>query len=168
MDAGDALTKGAQIAVAFAGLTAVVFVRRGAVVHAWPKADKFRLMLLLTTSILPFALCLLGLLLLGVGITETAVWRWCSGIAAVLFFTGSLLYSRTFLGISKRELRKVEASRLVYWTFSALGIALGLLQIYNAAALGKFWPVFTFIVASLLVSIVQFLRLILTRSVQLQ
>ncbi len=34
MDTGDALTRGAQIVVAFAGLTAVVFVRRGAAVHA--------------------------------------------------------------------------------------------------------------------------------------
>ena len=168
MDAGDALTKGAQIAVGFAGLTAVVFVRRGAAVHAWPRADKFRLKLLLTTSLLPLALCLLGLFMLGASLPTASVWRWCSGIAAVLFFAGSLLYSRTFLGMSKRELRRVEASSLVYWSFSVLGIVLGLLQIYNAAALGKFWPLFTFIVASLLVSIVQFLRLILTRSVQLQ
>ena len=104
MDAGDALTKGAQIAVGFAGLTAVVFVRRGAAVHAWPRADKFRLKLLLTTSLLPLALCLLGLFMLGASLPTASVWRWCSGIAAVLFFAGSLLYSRTFLGMSKREL----------------------------------------------------------------
>jgi hypothetical protein len=165
MDAGDALTKGAQIAVAFSGLSAVVFVRRGAAVHDWPPADKFRLKLLLTTSLLPLVLCLLGLFMLGANLPAASVWRWCSGTAAVVFFCGSLLFSRAFLGISKRELSRVEASRMVYWTFSTLGLALGLLQIYNTAALGKFWPLFIFIVASLLVSIVQFLRLILTRSV---
>jgi len=165
MDAGDALTKGAQIAVAFVGLNAVVFVRRGTAVHAWPKADKIRLKLLLTTTILPLALCLLGVFLLASNVPAATVWRWCSGIAALVFFGGSLLISRSFLKISKRELNRVEASKLVYWSFTVLGICLGLLQIYNAVVLETFWPFFTFIVFSLLVAIVQFLRLILTRSV---
>jgi hypothetical protein len=168
MDAGDALTKGAQIAVAFVGLNAVVFVRRGTAVHAWPKADKIRLKLLLTTTILPLALCLLGVFLLATNVPASTVWRWCSLIAALVFFCGSLLISRTFLKISKRELKRVEASRYVYWTFTVLGVGLGLLQIYNALVLKSFWPFFTFIVFSLLVAIVQFLRLILTRSVQTQ
>lgn len=166
MDAGDALTKGAQIAVAFVGLNAVVFVRRGTAVHAWPKADKIRLKLLLTTTILPLALCLLGVFLLAANVPTAIVWQWCSGIAALAFFGGSLLISRTFIKISKRELKRVEASRLVYWTFTVLGIGLGLLQIYNTVILKSFWPLFTFIVFSLLVAIVQFLRLILTRSVE--
>ncbi|HVC37531.1 MAG TPA: hypothetical protein VNF46_03920 [Gammaproteobacteria bacterium] len=165
MDAGDALTKGAQIAVAFVGLNAVVFVRRGTAVHAWPKADKLRLKLLLTTTILPLALCLLGVFLLATNVPAATVWRWCSGVAAFIFFVGSLLISRTFLKISKRELNRVEASRVFYWTFTVLGFGLGLLQIYNAVVLEAFWPLFTLIVFSLLVAIVQFLRLILTRSV---
>jgi len=165
MDAGDALTKGAQIAVAFVGLNAVVFVRRGTAVHAWPKADKIRLKLLLTTTIFPLSLCLLGVFLLASNVSATSVWRLCSLIAAFVFFVGSLLISRSFLKISKRELNRVEASKLVYWTFTILGIGLGLLQIYNIVVLKTFWPFFTFVVFSLLVAIVQFLRLILTRSV---
>src|SRR5579859_7293546 len=100
MEPGDALSKGAQIAVAFAGLTGVVVVRRGIEVHAWPQADKFRLKLLLTTSLLPLTLCLLGLLLLAVDLPAPMVWRWCSGLAALVLFAGSVMFARTFLGIS--------------------------------------------------------------------
>ena len=165
MEPADALSKGAQIAVAFAGLTGVVVVRRGAAVHAWPRADKFRLKLLLTTSLLPLALCLFGLLLLAVGLPAPQVWRWCSAAAACVLFVGSLMFSRMFLGISKRELKRVEASKAVFWSFSAAGLVLCLLLAYNVLVLDAFWPFFAFIVSALLVTLVQFIRFILTRSV---
>ncbi|HEV2333084.1 MAG TPA: hypothetical protein VGV16_07970 [Gammaproteobacteria bacterium] len=165
MEPGDALSKGAQIAVAFVGLTGVVVVRRGAAVHAWPQADKFRLKLLLTTSLLPLALCLLGLLLLAADLPAAVVWRWCSGVAALVLFVGSLLFSRTFLRIPGRELKRVEASKAIFWSFSAVGFAFCLLLVYNVAILDRFWPFFTFVVCALLVTLVQFIRFILTRSV---
>ena len=165
MDPGDALSKGAQIAVAFAGLTGVVVVRRGAAVHDWPRADKFRLKLLLNTSLLPLVLCLVGLLLLAVGLPDLSVWRWCSGAAACCLFVGSLMFSRVFLKIPGRELRRVEASKSVFWSFFAAGLVLCVLLVYNALVLDAFWPFFAFIVSALLVTLVQFIRFILTRSV---
>ncbi len=78
------------------------------------------------------------------------------------------MYTWIFIHISRQDLEQVEASKKVYWSFSIIGLILALLLIYNAVILGRFWPFFSFIVLSLLVSIVQFLRLILTRSVQLQ
>jgi len=166
VEPGDALSKGAQIAVAFAGLTGVVVVRRGSAVHAWPAADKFRLKLLLTTSLLPLALCLLGLLLLAAGLPPAAVWRGCSAAAALVLFAGSLLFSRSFVKLPGRELKRVDASRRLYWSFSSLGLGLCLLLAYNAAVSGAFWPLFGFIVASLLVTLVQFIRFIFARSVR--
>jgi len=166
MEPGDALSKGAQIAVAFAGLTGVVVVRRGAAVHAWPQADKFRLKLLLTTSLLPLALCLLGLLLLAADLPAPMVWRWCSGVAALVLLTGSVMFTGTFIRIPWRELRRVEASRALFWSFSAVGLGFCLLLAYNAAVLERFWPFFAFIVSALLVTLVQFIRFILARSVQ--
>lgn len=165
MEPGDALSKAAQIAVAVTGLTAVVVVRRGAAVHAWPKADKFRLKLLLTTSLFPLALCLFGLLLVGAGLPPPAIWRWCSGIAALVLIVGTTVFARGFLAMPGRELKRVEASKAVFWSFSAAGLVLGLLLAYNAAVLLQFWPFFTFVVSALLVSLVQFIRFILSRSV---
>ena len=166
MDAGDLLSKGAQIAVAFAGLSAVVVVRRGSDVHAWPQADKLRLKLMLTTSLFPLALCLLGLMLLSAGLAPATIWRACSGIAALVLLTGTLIFSWTFLNIPGRELRRVEASPSVYWSFSALGLLMCALEAYNALLLGAFWPLFAFVVSALLVTLVQFLRFIFTRSVK--
>lgn len=166
MEPGDALSKGAQIAVAVAGLTAVVVVRRGTAVHAWPKADKLRLKLLLTTSLFPLSLCLLGLLLLGIGLPAETAWRWCSGVAAIVWFAGCVMFSRAFLRIPGRELKRVEASKLVFWSCCALGFLFCLLLAYNAAVLARFWPFFAFIVTALLVALAQFIRFIFTRSVQ--
>lgn len=166
MDAADLLSKGAQIAVAAAGLSAVVVVRRGSDVHAWPKADKLRLKLLLTTSLFPLALCLLGLMLLSAGLAPAAVWRWCSGVAAAVLLLGSLVFSWMFLRLPGRELRRVEASPRIYWSVSAAGLLMCGLEEYNSLMLGAFWLLYAFIVAALLVSLLQFLRFIFTRSVK--
>jgi small-conductance mechanosensitive channel len=164
MEPADALSRGAQIAVAFAGLTGVVLMRRGATIHTWPKADKFRLKLLLSTTLLPLVLCLVGLLLLGVNIQEAVVWRVCSAVAALVLLGGCALFSRSFLGMNKRELDRVEASRPTFWIFTSLGVIQGLFLVYNTALLAAFWPFFMFIVSALLVALLQFIRFILARS----
>ncbi|HLW73656.1 MAG TPA: hypothetical protein VKT74_01155 [Gammaproteobacteria bacterium] len=165
MEPADALSKGAQIAVAFAGLTGVVLLRRGVAVHAWPKADKLRLKLLLCTSLLPLVLCIVGLLLLGVGVADELVWRICSAAAAVVLLAGCALFAHSFLAMNKDELERVEASRIIFWSFTSLGMVQGLFLIYNALALGAFWPFFLFIGSALLVAMLQFIRFILARSV---
>jgi hypothetical protein len=65
MEPSETLSTTAQIAVALAGFADVVVVFRRESVHDWSAIDKFRLRLLLTNSILPLALCVIGLLLAG-------------------------------------------------------------------------------------------------------
>jgi drug/metabolite transporter (DMT)-like permease len=64
MEPGEALGIAAQIAITLAGFAGVVVVFRRESIHEWSPADRLRLRLLLTNSILPLMLCMLGLLLL--------------------------------------------------------------------------------------------------------
>jgi hypothetical protein len=77
MEPSEALSTAAQIAVALAGFAGVVAVFRRDSVHDWTPIDKSRLRLLLTNSILPLALCVIGLLLT-VKQAPAGIWRWCS------------------------------------------------------------------------------------------
>ena len=78
MEPGEALSTAAQIAVTLAGFAGVVVVFRSGSVHDWTPIDKFRLRLLLANSILPLALCVIGLLLLTIKPPVSEIWRWCS------------------------------------------------------------------------------------------
>jgi drug/metabolite transporter (DMT)-like permease len=86
MEPGEALSTASQIAVALAGFAGVVVVFRRESVQEWSGVDKLRLRFLLTNSILPLGLCMLGLLLLTVKPMPPGIWRWCSGVAFVVFF----------------------------------------------------------------------------------
>jgi hypothetical protein len=81
MEPGENLSTAAQITVALAGFASVVVVFRRESVHEWPPIDQFRLRLLLTNSVLPLVLCIIGLLLLGIKPVPSGIWRWCSGVA---------------------------------------------------------------------------------------
>ena len=89
MEPGEALSTAAQIAVTLAGFAGVVVVFRRESVHEWSPADRFRLRALLTNSILPLVLCMIGVLLLTITPAPKGIWRWCSGFA----FTVSLLFA---------------------------------------------------------------------------
>src|ERR1051326_8014207 len=89
MEPGEALGIAAQIAVALAGFAGVVVVFRRESIHEWSPADRLRLRLLLTNSILPLVLCMIGVLLLTIRPLPTGIWRWCSGFAFVI----SLLFA---------------------------------------------------------------------------
>src|SRR6266568_1247585 len=132
MEPGDALGIAAQIAVALAGFAGVVVVFRRESIHEWSPADKLRLRFLLTNSILPLGLCMLGLLLLTIKPMPPGIWRWCSGFAFV-----------------------------VSYLFGTFGTAAILLQLYNAVFLGAFWPFFTSIIFQLVTAMFQFARMIL-------
>ena len=56
----------AQIVVALAGFAGVVVVFGRVSAHEWSPIDRFRLRQLLTNSIFPLALCMIGLLLLAI------------------------------------------------------------------------------------------------------
>src|SRR6266508_4093903 len=105
MEPGEALSTAAQIAVALAGFAGVVVVFRRESVHDWTPIDKFRLRLLLTNSILPLALCVIGMLLLTVRPAPRGIWRSCSGTAVVIFVPVAITASRTFRKLVPQQLQ---------------------------------------------------------------
>jgi hypothetical protein len=160
MEPGEALSTAAQIAVTLAGFAGVVVVFRRESVHDWTPIDKFRLRLLLANSILPLAVCLIGLLLLTIKPAPTGIWRWCSGVAVVIVLPFSIMTSRTFRRLDREQLQRALATGFTFYLFSFLGIGAMLLQFFNIAILDAFWPFFTGIVVHLLAAMFQFARII--------
>jgi len=161
MEPGEALGIAAQIAVALAGFAGVVVVFRREAVHEWSPADKLRLRLLLTNSILPLALSMMGLLLLTIKPMPPGIWRWCSAIAFVISISFGTTMMKTFRGLNLRDVQRDRTTRFVFYLFGAVGTATIVLQLYNTALLGVFWPFFTGIVYQLLTGVFQFARMIL-------
>lgn len=161
MEPGEALGIAAQIAVALAGFAGVVVVFRREGVHEWSGIDKLRLRLLLANSILPLAVSMLGLLLLTVEPMPPGIWRWCSGITLVtnlLFITAT---TKTYRRVNPEDLQRQRETRLIYYVFGAFGMAAMLLQVFNIALLGAFWPFFAGIVYQLVTAMAQFARMVL-------
>ena len=161
MEPGEALSTTAQIAVALAGFAGVVVVFRRESVHEWSSADKLRLRLLLANSILPLGLCMIGLLLLTIKPMPPGIWRWCSGFAFVVSLLFAITMTKTFRRLDLRQIQRERATRFVFYLFGIFGIAANLLQLYNTAFLGAFWPFFTGIVFQLVTAVFQFARMIL-------
>jgi hypothetical protein len=161
MEPGEALSTAAQIAVALAGFAGVVVVFRRESVHDWSPIDKFRLRLLLINSILPLALCVIGLLLLTIRPTPTGIWSWSSGLALVILFPFAMKTAKSFRRLDPQQLRRERAAGLPFYLFTILGTGAILLQLCNVAILNAFWPFFTGIVVHLLAAMVQFARIIL-------
>jgi hypothetical protein len=161
MEPGEALSTAAQIAVTLAGFAGVVVVFRRESVHDWMPIDKFRLRFLLTNSILPLALCVIGLLFLTIEPVPTTIWRWCSGFAFVTFVLFAIMSSRSFRRLDPQQLRRERAAGLPFYLFSILGAGVMLLQFFNIAILNAFWPFFTGIIVHLLAGMTQFARIIL-------
>ena len=161
MEPGEALGIAAQIAVALAGFAGVVVVFRREAVHEWSPADKLRLRFLLTNSILPLALSMMGLLLLTIKPMPPGIWRWCSGIAFLVSVLFATTMTKTFRSLNLRDIQRDRTTRLVFYLFGVVGTAVILFQLYNAALLGAFWPFFTGIVYQLITALFQFARMIL-------
>jgi hypothetical protein len=161
MEPGEALSTAAQIAVALAGFAGVVVVFRRESVHDWSQIDKFRLRLLLINSILPLALCVMGLLLLTIKPAPTGIWRWCSALALVVLFPFVMTTAKRWRSLDPELLRRERAAGSPFHLFAILGIGVILLQLCNIAILDLFWPFFTGIVVHLLAAMVQFARIIL-------
>ena len=161
IEPSEVLRTATQMAVALVGFAGVVVVFRRESVHDWSAIDKFRLRLLLTNSILPLALCVIGLLLLTVKPAPAGAWRWCSGAAVVLLLPFAITTSRTFADwiLSSYKARLPPGSS--FTCLSSLGAGAMLLQFFNIAILNAFWPFFTGIVVHLLAAMFQFARIIL-------
>ena len=160
MEPGEALSTAAQIAVALGGFAGVVVVFRRESVHDWSTIDKFRLRLLLANSILPLGLCMTAQLLLTIEPTLTGVWRWCSGVAFVVFLLFGITTMTGFRRLHLRQLQGAPANFIFYF-FATLGIGVTLLQLYNIALVGAFWPFFIGIDLQLVAAMLQFARMIL-------
>src|SRR5262245_18644782 len=161
MEPGEALGIAAQIAVALAGFAGVVVVFRRESVHEWSAVDKLRLRLLLANSILPLGLCMMGLLLVTIKPMPQGIWRWCSAIGFVVCLVFVVTVSRTFRRLGVRKIQREGWSTFMLYLFGALGTVAMLLQVYNLALPGAFWPFFAGIVYQLVTAMAQFARMIL-------
>jgi hypothetical protein len=161
MEPGEALGIAAQIAVALAGFAGVVVVFRREAIHEWSEIDKLRLRLLLANSILPLGLSMLGLLLLTIKPMPPEIWRWCSGIALVANLSFVTVTTKMFRRLDLRNVQRQRDTRFIYYVFGAFGVAAMLLQVFNIALLGAFWPFFAGIVYQLVTAMAQFARIIL-------
>src|SRR5438552_10798110 len=161
MEPGDALGIAAQIAVALAGFAGVVVVFRRESIHEWSPADKLRLRFLLTNSILPLGLCMMGMLLLTIKPMPPGIWRWCSGIAFVISLLFAIAMTKIFRRVDLSRERQGHVTQFVFYLFGSFGIAVIMLQLYNAALLDVFWPFFTGIVFQVVTALFQFARMIL-------
>src|SRR2546430_14307711 len=113
MEPGEALSTAAQIAVTLAGFAGVVVVFRRESVHDWSPVDKLRLRLLLTNSILPLVLCMIGLLLLTIRPVPADIWRWCSGFAFVVSLVFAVTMMKLFRRLDLREIQREDRKSVV-------------------------------------------------------
>ena len=162
MEPTTALSASAQIAVAIAGFAGVVAAFRNDSVHDWGPVEKFWLRLLLLNSILPLAFSMAGLFLLSVTYESPAIWRWCSGLAALLLVPYAIMIVMTLAGFAPGQLEAAGGTKLTSYSLVTLLTAVCLLQFFNLATLAAFWPFFGAIVALLLGAMYQFVRLVLS------
>ena len=69
--------------------------------------------------------------------------------------------AKFFRRLGQREVKRERGSRFMLYFFGALGTAAILLQAYNVALLGAFWPFFAGVVYQLVMAVAQFARMIL-------
>jgi len=69
--------------------------------------------------------------------------------------------TKYFRRLDVRQVQRERATRFVFYLFGILGIAANLLQLYNTAFVGVFWPFFTGIVFQVVTALFQFARMIL-------
>ena len=159
MEPNDALGIAAQVAVTLAGFAGVVVVFRPGLVHQWSPMDRFRLRLLLSTSVFPLAFSLFGMLLLTMKPPPESIWRWCSGFAATCQIPLAITSIKKTRALFRADFNDV--SKIVFYPLFVLASAVLLLQVYNLAVLNWFWPFFAVIFVHLIGAMAQFVRLVL-------
>ena len=82
-------------------------------------------------------------------------------VAFVIFVLFAVTMTKMFRRVDMRQSQRERATRFVVYLFEILGIAASLLQLYNTALLGSFWPFFTGIIFQLITAVIQFARMIL-------
>ena len=166
MEPADMLGTMSQIAITIAGFAGVVVAFGRSAIHEWSTVDKFRLRLLLTASTSALAFCLVGLLLLASSLSQTFAWSTCSLIVTVSFACNTIASLRAYARFTPEELEAAGARPRFFYMVSSVGAALVLLQVYNVVMLRAFWPYFAAIVLAILISVLQFTRMILAPRLQ--
>ena len=69
--------------------------------------------------------------------------------------------TKTFRRLNLRNVQRQGVTRFIFYLFGAFGMAAMLLQVFNIALLGAFWPFFAGIVYQLVTAMAQFARMIL-------
>src|SRR5205807_1973327 len=161
MQPSEALSTSAQVAVTLAGFAGVVVAFRNRSVHEWSKIDKFRLRILLTNSAIPFMASIIAMVLSTTTLDSARVWQLCSIITFVMIVNVAGIVSRGYGRFSRAEFAAAGGSRIAFFSSSVVGIAVTLLQLYNAIALKTFWPFFAAIATLLVLGMLQFIRLVL-------
>jgi hypothetical protein len=161
MEPGEALATAAQIAVALAGFAGVVVAFRSSSLHEWSLLDKYRLWLLLGSALVPFFSCLFGMLLLTIKATPFPIWRCCSGFSLLLICIFGFLSRRRQSELGPAVIKEMGVYRYLFYVIAIVGMAVGLLQAYNALASDVFWLFYAAIVFQLAIGTFQFARMIL-------
>src|SRR5262249_18468590 len=142
IDPAEALGLAAQIAVTLTGFTGVVAVFGTIAVHEWDEADRFRLRLLLASSIVSLVLSLLALVMLAADLDPATTWRIGSALAFAIFIVSAADNIRTFRRIGPTKLNAVPGGNAVFLTTSVASVSVALLQLFNSISLAAFWPFF--------------------------
>lgn len=158
----ELLGSAAQVAITLAGFAGVVVVFARDAVHVWSPVDKFRLRLMLLGAAMSLLLCMFGLVLIAAALPESLQWRLASAGTLAVQLPSMLQAQRHFARFPAEELQRTHANPRLFYAISGVGFAVVLLQIVNAALLAQFWPFFVAVASSQLVSLLQFVRLILT------
>ena len=160
MQPSEALGIAAQVAVTLAGFAGIVVVFRPDSVHRWSPLDKLRLQLLLTSSALPLAESLFGMLLLTFDPPPASIWRWCSGVSfsaqVVVFVYMRNPRRRLFTRADMQAVNKFLLYGIAFITTVAVA-----LQAINFAVWNRFWPFFALIFVHLVAALTQFVRMVL-------
>lgn len=159
MRPGEALGIAAQVAVTLAGFAGVVVVFRPESVHQWSRIDRFRLQLLLASSISPLVYSLFAILLLTITPVPESIWKWCSAFAVLFQVPLLIVNSKMGRSLTRAEFRGIN--KTLFFSLGALGTAAWLLQFYNIAVSNWFWPFFALIFVHLVAAVLQFMRLVL-------
>src|SRR5260370_6944550 len=159
MQPSEDLSTRAEVAVALGGFGGVVVAFRSRSVHEWSKIDKFRLRILLTNSAIPFAVSIIAMVLSSTALDAARVWQLCSITSFVMIVVVAQIVSRGYRRFSREEFAVAGGSRVAFFSSSVAGVAVTLLQLYNAIALKTFWPFFTAVATLLLPALSPFFPL---------
>ena len=157
MEPDSALIGVAEIAVAIAGFAGIAAALRHGAAHTWPRADRDRMVDLVTHSGIALFAALTPLVFGYQGGLDARLWAVSSFIWASCAAVGIAL---SMLRASRRRAMRSPITLIVPLLF----LLVLLLQVYNVTTLREFWPYLTGLVANLAFAFFQFMALAIPRA----